>query len=685
MKTNLSEALFYHKEKNYQKAIKIYNLVLKNQPNHTEANFLLGSLYLQIKNYENAEFFLKKSLETNNLNFAAYNNLGICFKEKKKFDNAITNFKKAIQINLNYAECYNNIGTTYREIGEFDLALKSYSSCLAIDKNFSQAYNNRGILKLAMYKFFEAEEDFEIALRLKPNYEDVYVNLGILEKTRGNNSKSIIYFNKAVSINKNFINAYINRAQVFEIIKKYHEALVDYQKAKFLDHHNGTAITGIINLKLICGIWSDLNKEISNAKNFIEKGKSLSPFYVISIFGDIKYEKKNIENGNSTSFIKKESNIKIHNSYNKKINLAYFSSDFREHVMGQLMIEILQHHDRNKFIINGFYLHNIKDKVTVNIEKDFDNFFYCNLKTDDEIKKIALENKIDIAVDLMGFTRHERASLFYKRVAPIQLSYLGYPGSVGIKNMDYIIGDKYVIPDEMYNFYREKVIELPLCYRPHYHHVQKIKKKFARYDFKLPENGFILCCFNANWKIRPEIFNCWLRILKRYSNTYLWILEDNEFFKKNILEYIKKNNIDYQRIIFRKRLPIEEHIFTFQLADLFLDSFPYGAHTTAVEAVMNGLPIVTLSGSTFASRVGMSLCNFLDEKDLIAENIKKYEMIIEHFINNINELEHLKKRILRKANIIFNTKNLIEKIEESYVTILKNSRDNKKPQNLKVI
>jgi len=683
MTEDLEKAIFLHQKKDYIKSEKIYRRILKKEPSNPRINYLLGSLYLQIKQYKQAEDFLKKSLNYDDKNCATINNLGLALMEQNKILDAIETFKLAINIDPGDYHCLNNLGVAYKKNGNFSLAIENYSAAILLNQNFPLAYNNRGLLYYYQNKIFESEKDFLRAIDLDENYEEAFINLGFLEYNRNNYKRAIEFFDRAILVNKNSAKSYLAKAEIFLKLKNFTHSLSNYEAAKKINTKDNSIYDQLSFLALFLSKWNDLMFFKKKIKKLLNDNFAFNPLVLISLSGNIKDEQKN------TSIIIK--NLSLTNkSYleikqRDKINIAYFSADFRNHVMGYLMEELVNFHNKNNFNLFAFYLHNIEDDTTKRIKKKFDGFFSCFSKNNQEIKKLANDNKIDIAIDLQGYTYCNRVNLFRERIAPIQINYLGYQGSVGFPNMDYIISDKYAIPENLFSSYYEKVIQLPVFYIPHYKHFHQTDPEYIRKDFNLPNNGIILCCFNNTYKIHPEIFSIWLKILNKNPKTYIWMLDLNEDLKNYIYDLLKKNNLEKERIIFRKKLNIQEHLKTYQLADLFLDTYPYGAHTTAVESMFRGTPVICIEGTTLASRVGSSLCNFLDEKSLITKDLFQYEKIIQFYIDNPQELKKIKKNIANKIKNILNTKELVSKIEDGFYQVIDNHRNNNIPKNFKII
>ena len=279
------------------------------------------------------------------------------------------------------------------------------------------------------------------------------------------------------------------------------------------------------------------------------------------------------------------------------------------------------------------------------LKKSFDKFYYLKEKSDQEILNLVRDLNIDIAVDLMAHCNNgmeNRFGIFARGCAPIQINFLGYPGTSGSKSIDYIIADKTTIPIENQKFFTEKIIYLPDTYQPNNENVKKTDKKFLRSDFGLTEDKFIFCCFNQHQKISPKIFNIWMNILKQNKDSLLWLLEDNILSKKNLLIEAEKRKVDKSRIVFSNRLSLEDHLERIKLADLFLDTYPYTAHTTCSDALRSGLPVLTLKGRTFASRVASSLLQSLGLKELITNSIVEYESLANEYCKILQKIKKLK-------------------------------------------
>ena len=352
-----------------------------------------------------------------------------------------------------------------------------------------------------------------------------------------------------------------------------------------------------------------------------------------------------------------------------------------------LMAKLFELHDKTKFEIFAFsFGPDDKSEIRNRVIKSFDKFIDVRLKTTSEIVNMSRELNIDIALDLKGYTSNNRFELFTKRCAPIQISYLGFPGTTGSSCIDYLIADKIIIPDDYKTYYSENIIYLPDTYQVNDFTIKMSDKIFNKNDFGLPKDSFVFCCFNHNYKILPDMFEIWIRILERVQNSVLWLLNENDIVRNNLKGLLSLNGIDNKRIIFAGRVPHPEHLARLKFADLFLDTFPCNAHTTASDSLRANLPIITLRGQSFASRVASSLLTSIGLEQLITVSKNDYEELAVKFGKDKNFCAEIRKKL--KTNVqngpLFNTKLFTKNLELAYIKVYQDNIKNKKPKSFKI-
>jgi len=621
---SLDKGISLHLSGQLDKAKKIYENIIQSETSNFQAIHLLGVIFFQKKNYSKSIELIKNSININPKNFTAYNNLGNVFKELRKYSDAIINYNKAVEINPNYSGCLYNLAKTHASISNYELALNFYK--------------------------------------------------------------------KSIASNPNFLDAYYDYAELLEILGSYDQALENYYKLQKLKNNYPCLKSSIVHLKLKICQWENLEEEIEDIKNSITKELIVNPFHVTVITDSSMLQKIAIEkysqykfpeiNISLSSETDTSSSKKIFNK--KKIKIGYYCADFSNHPIGRLTAELFEYHNKDIFEIYGFYFGNINDSLTSRISNNFKKFINVFSKSDIEIADLSRSLGIDIAIDLNGFTRNCRPNIFAFRSAKLQINYLAYPATMGSKYMDYIIADKILIPENNKKFFTEKIIYLPKCYQVSDQKRLISKKKISKKDFNLPEDKFIFCCFNNVIKINPGIFEIWMKILKNNKNSILWLLSNNNVVINNLKSEAERRNINKDRLIFSKKLTNEDHLARYKLADLFLDTFPYNAHTTANEALYCGVPVLTLIGNSFASRVGASILTALNMEELIAHSKAEYFDIASSICQNTSKFISIKKKLLynKQNSTLFDTKLYVKNLELAYLEIYKKNKQNLKPENI---
>ena len=433
--------------------------------------------------------------------------------------------------------------------------------------------------------------------------------------------------------------------------------------------------------------WSGFERSLENiAHRILANEKATTPLPLLCITDNALLHQKSSE-------IYIQSNYAFNSvlgpiqkrSGDQKIRIAYFSADFHNHATGYLMAELFELHDKNQFELVGFSFGPIaSDEMRQRIEKSFDQFIEVGNQSDMEIAQLSRDLNIDIAVDLKGFTQDSRTGIFANRAAPIQVNYLGYPGTMGADYMDYIIADKTLIPEGTQQAYSEKIAYLSNSYQVNDRKRFISDRQFTRQELGLPENGFVFCCFNNNFKILPATFAGWMRILKALEGSVLWLFQDNPWAVENLKQEALNHGVDPSRLVFAERMPLSEHLARHRQADLFLDTFPYNAHTTTSDALWTGLPVLTLMGNSFASRVAASLLNAIGLPELISNSQEEYEALAIELASNPQKLIALKQKLAsnRLTTPLFDTPQFTKGLEQAYIQMYERYQADLPPDHL---
>jgi predicted O-linked N-acetylglucosamine transferase (SPINDLY family) len=470
------------------------------------------------------------------------------------------------------------------------------------------------------------------------------------------------------------------------------EAIEAYNKALAIKPNYYAVYSYAYQLKATMCNWNDFNHGLLDeylSKNFVDRIKyPMNPFAflhsVLSPDNQLKLAKRfaanSFENKVLPTFQKPEPKP-------KRLRIGYFSPDFNDHPVAQMIEGVFKHHDRSKFEIFAYsFSQKTESNMHQKIKNTVDIFRDVKSVNPKDIARLARTDRLDIAVDLAGYTNNCKTQIFNERAAPIQINYLGYPGTMGADFIDYIIADKTLIPEAMESCYSEKLIFMPNSYQPTNDALVISEDIPSKNDLGLPENAFVFCAINQSYKIRPTEFYIWMRLLTAVQGSVLWLKSQNKCMISNLKKEAEQRGVDASRLIFAKRVPHEQYLAQFQQADLYLDTFNYNAGTTASDVLMAGLPIVTKTGGSYASRMAASLLSAANMKDLITNTPNEYEKLALDLATNPKKLRDVKERLQNNANTtsVFDTKLYTLHLEQGYQQAYDNYYSDNIPQNIEV-
>ena len=659
------------------------------KPNSAEAYFNLGIIMQKFNRLDEAEASYKKAIQFKPDYIEAYINLGITLDELSRFDEAELYFKKAIELKPDYILAYNNLGATLHKLAKFDEAEEIYKKAIELKPNYAEAYFNLGNLMKDFHKLDKAEDNFKKAIEHKSNYVEAYNNLGTIYNDLNRLEDAEISYKKAIIFNPQYAKSYNNLGAIQFSLKRFEESLLSYNRASELKPDMDYLMGTLLHTKMHLCLWDNLEKNLQELTKKINEGKKVSlPFPILSLIDDPDIQWKMAKINTNHKFPKSNIFPKIsHYHSHKKIKIAYFSSDFRDHPVARLNADIYEIHNRKKFEIHAFSFGlNTNDEFNIRIKKSVDHFHDIRMTSDIDVVKLARFHEIDIAIDLVGFTAGGRQSIFAMLAAPIQVSYLGYPGTMSADYIDYLIADYTLIPLDKQNYYSEKIIYMPNSYQPNSSKRDNLKITLLRDEFELPKNSFVFCCFNNNYKITPTTFVSWMKILKATRDSVLWLLVDNIKAIKNLKREATKLGVNEDRLIFAKHVSNKEHLKRIQLADLFIDTFPYNAHTTASDALKMGLPVLTCTGNSFASRVVASLLNAIKLPELITTTQNEYETLAIELATHPKKIKIIKDKLINNFKItpLYDTHLYVKHLETAYSTIHERSENGLNVENIKI-
>lgn len=612
----------------HREALKLVEGALKQQPSNTAVLSNLGLVLRRMDRNQEALFVLDKVLALKPGHAETHNDRGIVLKSLKRSDEALASFDKALALKPNYTQAMNNRGVTLLDLDRLEDALNSFDTALSLTPNYAEACMNRGNALLALKRPDEALESFDRALAVKPDLAGAYNYRGNALIFLKRPAEALASYEQALSLNPDYAQAFNNRGIALRDLNRSDEALASYEAALALQPDYEFLFGKYVNSKLLLCDWQDISEHIARMEADISVNKKVAdPFVTLGISSDPAINFRAAKIYADRRFPKKNtSKLDFKPNTNRKLRIGYYSADFHNHATAYLMAELFESHDTSKFELFGFsFGPNLNDDMRRRIAGAFDKFVDASRLSDHEVVELSRELGINIAIDLKGYTKDSRTGIFAERCAPIQVNYLGYPGTMGVDYIDYIIADRFVLPRENRRHFSEKVVYLPHSYQVNDSKRKISERKFTREEVGLPEASFVFCCFNNNYKILPEVFDGWMRILKAVDGSVLWLLAEDNTVIGNLRKEAEKRGVDSNRLVFAPRMVLDEHLARHQLADLFLDTLPCNAHTTASDALWAGLPILTCMGESFAGRVATSLLNVIQLPELITHTQEEYE------------------------------------------------------------
>jgi len=605
----------------------------------------------------------------------AYHNRGSVLNVLERREAALQSYEKAIRFKPDYAEAYCNRGNTLFVLQQYQAALESFDNAIRLKPDYAEAYGNRGNSLYALQHYQAALESYDKAILLKPDYAEAHNNRGSALNILLQHEAALVSFDRAILLKPDYVDARCNRGNALMALKQYRAALESYDKAILLkpdqDYLRGIRL---YMKRLLCD-WEDSQSECKLLEALIGRGlKAAHPFAMLAISGSPAVQRQASEIYVRDKVPERPTAAAIPRRPRRdRIRIGYFSADFHNHATSYLIAELFERHDRSRFEILGFSFGPLKlDEMNQRVSAAMDRFVDVRSMPDREVAELSRKLEVDIAVDLKGFTEDNRAGIFAERAAPIQVSYLGYPGTMGADYMDYLIADPTLIPEADRRYYSEKILYLPDSYQVNDSRRAISAKPCSRAGERLPESAFVFCCFNKAYKISPAVFDCWMRILGRVEGSVLWLMEDNPWAVENLHAEAARRGIAPQRLVFAKSLPVDEHLARHRLADLFLDTLPYNAHTTASDALWAGLPVLTRTGETFASRVAASLLRATGLPELITATESEYEELAADLAHHPERLHALRQRLQqnRPTAPLFDCASFTRHLESAYTAIV---------------
>lgn len=618
-----------------------------------EAFFYLGRVQLKRGEFGAAVGSFGQSLRRAGASFEAFHEMGVAYTELHQHELALRSFQAAERLRPAVPSLQSNLGNAFASLRRYSEALTRYDRALSLDARSPGTWTDRGFTLAQLDRLPEALESYARALAIQPD----------------------------------FAPALLNQATTLWTLRRYADSIAAYEALLRVDPDSDYVPGYLLHLRMLACDWKDWDGQVQRIVERVRAGKrAATPFVLFPTSASAEVLLKAARTYALDHCPPREAAPFARPAGGRKIRVGYFSSGFRDHATAMLAARMFECQDRSRFEWFAYSLSPKRDAMTEHIASCFDQFADISGRTELAAARQVRADGIDIAVDLNGFTDGYRANIFAHRAAPIQVNFLGFPGSMGCDFMDYLIADPRLIQPDEYSHYAEKLVLLPDCYQPNDDGRAIGTEPSNREALGLPADAFVFASFNNNYKITPDVFDVWMRLLSAVPGSVLWLFKGNDFVRPALESEAHARGVDPARIVWAERFGHANHLERHRHADLFLDTFHYNAHTTCSDALWAGLPVLTLAGTTLASRVGASLLHAIGMPELITHTVEEYESAPRRLAASPAEVAQLRQRLQsnRGTAPLFDAPRFAKNIEAAYQAMWERLCDGLEPDHLQV-
>lgn len=676
-----------HHRGDYEAALASFERAVAIAPGHALALNNRGNTLLAMERAEDALASFDAALSANSSFPGALHNRGIALRALGRHAEALADFDKALGLAPAAAQIHVDRGSALFELGRHDEAQAALERAIALDPRSAEAHYALGVVLLHKLRFDAALESFDRTLEIDSCHAGAHSNRGAALAELGRIDEALASFDKALHQDPNLLVALSGKGQAAITAGQYQIAAESFERLVARNGEYPYALGNLLYMRAYVCDWQNFDVLRSLVDEGVRDGRpTIMPGNLLATTNSPAEQLQATRTW--VNDIYPATAARPTRGYkHDRVRLAYLSGNFNEHAVGLLVAGLIERHDRSRFEVTAIsYGPDDRSELRGRLIAGFDRFIDVSAKSDEYAATAMEDLEIDIAVDLMGHTQGFRPGILLRRPAPVQATWLGYPGTTGLDAVDYIIADRNVIPENERGHYSEKVVYLPDTYF-HYDDRRPIADQTpSRAEAGLPESGFVFCCFNNNYKILPEVFGIWMRLLQQVEGSVLWLLRPNAAAERNLRSAAASHGVDPERLVFAPRVPPAEHLARHRLADVFLDTWPYNAHTTSCDALWTGLPVVTCVGSTFPARVAASQLSALGLPELITQSAEDYAALALKLAQDPQLLTATKDKISRQrqSHPLFNTDLSRRHVEAAYIAMLARHARGQPPESFSV-
>ena len=658
----------------FDEAVACYEAVLKKAPAHLGALTNRGNALARLGRHAEAITCYEALLAVRPSDVNALSNRAIALKDLGCYEEAMASCEQALKIDPNSVAASITRGNILAKLARYEEALASFERAAAIDPRDVDALNNRGFALTQLRRFDDAFATFDRALAIDPANIGVLGNRGAALLATNRFEEALAAFDRALALKPDDAETLYHRGHALANLGRYDKAVSAWERVLAIDPGHPHAPGALAFYRLMLCDWSKAEEFEAKLTRALEDERAVvEPFtllaYPIGSADQLRHTQRFVR-GRIPAVPRLARPHKA--CVGEKIRLAYLSADFRNHATAWLAAELFELHDRSRFEVLGVsYGVDDGSETRRRLVEAFDQFHDVAQRSDREVAQLLLDLDVDIAVDLKGHTQHGRPAILACRPAPVQVSYLGYPATMGVDFIDYVLADRIVLPFDQQQSYSEMIVHLPNCYQ-----INDSKREIAgeaptRGAVGLPETGFVFCSFNNSYKLTPQFFDVWMQLLRQVEGSVLWLLGTSEAGTRNLRNEASARGVDPSRLVFAPKTEMSKHLARHRLADLFLDNLPVNAHTVASDALWVGLPVLTCMGETFVGRVAASLLSAVGLPELVTRSLDEYEAVALKLATDPGLIASLRKKLAgnRETSPLFDTDRTRRHIERAYVTM----------------
>lgn len=657
--------------KQFDAAVASYDGAVAIKPDYAEAHCNRGTALASINKLDAAIASFDLAI-ANSPDFAsAHFNRGVALTDLRQFEAAVASYDRVIAIQPDFAAAHFNKGVALAALGQPEAAIASYDRAIAVKADYAIAHNNKGIALAELRRHDAAIASFDRVIAIKPDFADAHSCRGCALHEMHLFDAAIASFDKAVAIDPDHADAWYNRGRTTAKARNFAEAIRSYENLLRIRPEFPFAAGMLLFTKMMCCEWNGFDEACASIRAALRAGKGCADPFGYQGVSESEEDLLKCAGIFATSEFPPPTALppRIPAGDAKRITVGYLCGEFRDQATSVLMCGVYESHDKERFRLIGF--DNGWDdggRYRKRINRAFDEMIDIRRISDLGVAQLVREKNVDVLVNLNGYFGEPRLGVFAYRPSPLQVNYLGFPGTIGVDYIDYLIADRIVIPEPSRCHYAEKIVYLPDSYQANDRQRQVSDRAMNRAEFGLPDDAFVYCCFNNTYKITPSTFDTWMRILKQVPDSVLWMLDENVWSTANLAKEAARRGVEEKRLVFSRRLPLPEHLARHRLADLFLDTSPYNAHTTASDALWAGLPMLTRTGTTFPGRVGTSLLTAIGLPELVTTTRQQYESLAVELALSPQKLQAIREKLAgnRLTQPLFDTQLFTRHLESAY-------------------